>query len=239
MDYLFAHDKYETLAQEWSLLQEESSSSVIFSTPQWSGTWWKHFGTKCTSCLCSLRKGNRLIGVAPLAVSDGAASFAGSPDVCDYLDFTVRNGHEDTFCTILLDNLIAEGIKQLDFGAVRPDSIVVTHLIEQVKERGLTAACNQEDVSVSLDLPSKWEQYLQELSNKQRHELKRKFRRLKEMGTITQLAVTDTSAEAVEIFFRLFRECRADKAEFLTPTGKLLCRKLSRLWRQQAVCASH
>lgn len=220
MDYIFTCEKFDSLAAEWDMLQEESPGSIIFSSPQWTGTWWKHFGADYTLYLGSLRDGAKLIGVAPLAVSDETATFSGGPDVCDYLDFTVLPGYEDTFCTILLDRLISDGIKRLDLGAVRPDSIVFTCLAQQIKQRGLSLAYHQEDVTVYMELPSSWEHYLKELSGKQRHELKRKFRRLEEMGTVRQSAVTKASPDTIKTFFRLFSECREDKAQFLTPDRK-------------------
>ena len=226
MEYIFTREKFDSLAEEWNMLQEESPGSIIFTSPEWAGTWWKYFGSDYSLYLGSVRDRGRLIGVAPLAVNGATAFFTGGADVCDYLDFTVRAGYEDTFCTFLLEKLKADGIKRLDLGTVRPDSIVFTYLMPLAQKRGFAAGYQQEDVTVYLELPSSWERYLEELSSKQRHELKRKFRRLKEMGTVTQSVVTGPSADAVETFFRLFTECREDKAQFLTPERERFLRDL-------------
>jgi CelD/BcsL family acetyltransferase involved in cellulose biosynthesis len=78
-------------------------------------------------------------------------------------------------------------------------------------------ACNQIDVTVELDLPGTWEEYLQMLVSKQRHELKRKLRRLEEEGEIIYRTTAEANAQDIDTFLRLFRESRQDKAEFMTP----------------------
>ena len=153
-------------------------------------------------------------------LKDRSAFFAGAADVCDYMDFTVSPGQEKPFCTALLDGLATDGIKELDLAAIRPDSVVYTHLLPLVKQKGFTADCRQVDVNVSMELPSSWELYLQSLGSKQRHELRRKFRRLEEMGTVSQSTSTSFSTDIMDIFFRLFRQSRTDKADFLTAERK-------------------
>ena len=54
---------------------------------------------------------------------------------------------------------------------------------------------SQDDVSVILDLPATWEEYLQLLDTKQRHELKRKLRRLSEEGEANYRITTEDNTE--------------------------------------------
>ncbi len=220
MDRSLRPENFDSLFKEWNVLQEESPGSIIFSSPQWTGTWWRHFGTGYTLYLRSVRRQQSLLGIAPLMVADGQALFAAGPDVCDYMDFPVRPGEEETFCTALLDGLTSDGVEKLDLGAVRPDSLVYTHLVPLAKRRGLPCECNEEDVTVYLKLPQSWDDYLGMLNSKHRHEIRRKLRRLEEMGAATMSSLSERSAQTMETFFRLFRECRLDKADFLTPERK-------------------
>jgi CelD/BcsL family acetyltransferase involved in cellulose biosynthesis len=144
------------------------------------------------------------------------ASFIGSIDVCDYLDFVVKTGSEESFFGELLDNLTREKIIRLDLAPLRPDSTVITSLVKIAPRQAWQVSCSREDVSVELDLPATWEGYLQLLSGKQRHELKRKLRRLDEEGELNYRSGSDADEYDIDIFLRLFRNSREDKAAFLT-----------------------
>jgi CelD/BcsL family acetyltransferase involved in cellulose biosynthesis len=72
-------------------------------------------------------------------------------------------------------------------------------------------------VSFELALPGSWDDYLTLLRGKERHEIRRKLRRLYEAGPISYRLVEDASSakKEMETFLELFRSNRADKAEFM------------------------
>jgi CelD/BcsL family acetyltransferase involved in cellulose biosynthesis len=183
--------------------------------------------------LGAVRHSGRTIGIAPLLIKDSVASFIGDSDVCDCLDFIVKPGKEEDFFRVLHDNLVREGIIRLDMAPLRPDSTVFTSLVNIAQRRGWQVSCSKEDVSVELNLPATWEQYLQMLMAKQRHELKRKLRRLAEEGEISYRTTTGASSRDVDIFLRLFRDSRQDKAAFLTPDRESFFKSLANAMAEQ------
>ncbi len=227
MDWQFTLDDFDSLSADWKQLQSKSQTSFIFSSPEWSSVWWQHFGTGYKLYLASLSIHGKITGIAPLLVRDNIAFFIGSSDTCDYLDFIVEPGEEEGFFNILLDNLAKEGITRLDLAPVRPDSTVLTSLMTIAQHRALKSSCHKEDVSSGLNLPATWEEYLQLLSGKQRHELKRKLRRLDEIGEINYRTSTNAHSQDIDIFLRLFRDSRKDKAAFLTPDMESFFRSLA------------
>ncbi|GAJ18800.1 unnamed protein product, partial [marine sediment metagenome] len=168
--------------------------------------------------LSSVRQGEKVIGIAPLLVKEGRASLIGSVDVCDYLDFVVVPGRERDFFSALLDDLKEKGINQLDLRPLRPDSTVLTHLVSIAQNRGYEVLCHLEDISFELALPSTWDEYLAILTTKQRHEVRRKLRRLSEAGKVNYHFVKDSVAihDSMDAFLKMFTESRTDKASFLT-----------------------
>ncbi len=170
------------------------------------------------------------MGIAPLRLNGETASFIGSADVCDYLDFAIAPGTEGDFFQVLLYNLKQKGINCLDLRPLRPDSTVVTHLIGMAQERGYQVACASQGVSLELELPSTWEEYLGMLTPKQRHEVKRKLRRLQEEGDVEYRIVADTAAvdREMDTFLRMFRESRQDKAAFMTARRESFFRILAK-----------
>jgi len=217
MDSQFTLESFDSIYADWKRLQSNSPTGSFFSSPEWSKIWWQQFGSGTKLHLGAARQGGKTIGIAPLLINGDTAYFIGSSDVCDYLDFVVEPGKEESFFRQLLDNLKADGILHLDLAPLRPDSTVITSLVKVAPRQAWQVSCSKEDVSVELDLPATWEDYLQSLSGKQRHELKRKLRRLDEEGELNYRHSTDANRHDIDIFLRLFRDSRQDKAAFLTP----------------------
>jgi len=190
----------------------------IFVLPPWLEVWWHEFGFEAELYLGTVRQGGTLTGIAPLLLKGAEAFFIGSADVCDYLDFIVVPGRESDFFNILLDDLRWRGISRLNLRPLRPNSTVLTHLIGIARGRRYEVSCEVEDISLELDLPPTWQDYLRTLTQKQRHEVRRKLRRLWEAGDVNYRVVEDSesASQSIDIFLRLFRKSRQDKAIFLT-----------------------
>jgi len=191
--------------------------------------WWQELGSEAELYLGAVRQGEKIIGLAPLLVGEGKASLIGSADVCDYLDFVVAPGMEGDFFNVLLDDLRQKGINHLDLGPLRPDSTALTDLVPIVQNRGYEITRQPEDVSVELDLPSTWDEYLVTLTAKQRHEVGRKLRRLSEAGKVDYHFVEDNAAvhDAMDAFLKMFIGSREDKATFLTARMESFFRSLA------------
>ena len=143
------------------------------------------------------------------------------------MDFVVAPGKASAFFTAVLDKLKKDGIKELFLESLRQDSTVMTCLVDLAKSEGYEVTCTQENVSLDLDLPSTWEDYLRTLSPKQRRETGRRFRRLEEEGDINYRIIESAEPEVLDIFFRLMRVSREDKAAFLTPQMESFFRALA------------
>jgi CelD/BcsL family acetyltransferase involved in cellulose biosynthesis len=168
--------------------------------------------------LCAVRHAEEIIGIAPLMRENKTALFMGNVDVCDYQDFVIAPGRSNEFFSAMLDDLSAKGISFLDLKAVRPDSATMTALTDFAATHGCEVSCTPLDVSFELDLPATWDDYLLQLKGKQRHEVRRKLRRLQEAGNISYRVVEEVNAvkKEIEAFFELFRMSREDKEIFMT-----------------------
>jgi CelD/BcsL family acetyltransferase involved in cellulose biosynthesis len=210
---------FDSLVSSWPDLRQRLRWDSVFVLPCWLGVWWHAFGAGAELYLSAVRQSETTIGVAPLLFRGNEASFIGSADVCDYLDFVVAPGREHDFFDILLNDLRQKGISRLDLHSLRPDSAAATDLVAMAQDRGYEVYCEQEDVSFELDLPSSWDEYLGMLSTKQRHEVRRKLRRLHQAGDANYRLVNDSEAvpRILDTFLKLFRKSSEDKAAFMTP----------------------
>ncbi len=196
--------------------------SSVFVLPEWMQVWWQAFGEGAEIRVRTVRDGDKVVGIAPLMVKDNTALLIGDTDVCDYLDFVVTPGLEVDFFNLVLDDLKKSGIRQLDLAHVRPDSTVVTSLVPLAESCGCRVVKDMEDVSLEMDLPPTWDEYLAVLTTKQRHEVRRKLRRLSEEGEVAYGFIGEGAAlpGIMETFFRMFVESRQDKAAFMTDKMK-------------------
>jgi len=218
MSYTVTEESFDSIAAYQADRNHRLDWSSVFVLPTWLKVWWQEFGAGAGLHLGAVRQGEDILGISPLLVKEKTAAFIGSDDVCDYLDFVITPGRETDFFNTLLDDLRQKGISTLDLGTLRPDSTVLTHLTGITRGRGYQVSCQPEDISLELDLPSTWEEYLGMLNTKQRHELRRKLRRLSEAGNVDYHTLTDSQAvlERMDTFLKMFAESRSDKATFLT-----------------------
>lgn len=226
--YTVTTETLESLASTWPEWRE-SLKCELFVLPWWLKVWCQNFGMAEKPLLLAVRDAGGIVGIAPLLRRGDAVGFAGNKDVCDYLDFITLPGREPDFFDTLLKHLAQEGVTRLDLGPLRPDSTAMTTLLDILRSRGHQVACKQEDVSLETDLPATWNEYLEALTGQQRHELKRKMRKLQGSGDVSYrlLENDEASGSAFDTFLKLFRESRADKAAFLTDRMESFFRALA------------
>ena len=216
--YIVTLESFDSFTSYWLESGCPSMWNCIFVLPPWLEVWRHEFGFEAELYLGAVRQGGTITGIAPLLLRGTEAFFIGSADVCDYLDFIIVPGREVDFFNILLDDLRSRGISQLNLRPLRPNSTVLTYLMGIAKDRKYEVSCEVEDISLELDLPPTWQEYLRTLTQKQRHEVRRKLRRLWEAGDVNYRMIEDSESvsKSIAIFLRLFRESRQDKAIFLT-----------------------
>ena len=229
MSYVVTRESFDSLAACWANPSCSLKWNSLFILPAWLKAWWQELGAGVELHLDAIRRGEEVIGIAPLLVREGRASLIGSVDVCDYLDFVVVPGRERDFFSALLDDLKEKGINHLDLRPLRPDSTVLTHLVSIAQNRGYEVLCHPEGISFELALPSTWDEYLAILTTKQRHEVRRKLRRLSEAGKADYHFVKDSVAiqDSMDTFLKMFTESRTDKAVFLTAQMEAFFRSLA------------
>lgn len=189
-----------------------------FITPPWLKAWWRHFQGENSLLLLMVSEGEYPLGMAPLMLQKNIARFIGSTDLCDTADFIAAPGAGDIFSRKILHFLEQEGINRLLLEQVRKDSLVYTSFLPAAKEWGWRVCITPQAASVQMDLPASWQEYLLKLTGKQRHEVKRKLRRVQEAGTFHHHVARKPSetGKAMQTFLNLFCQSRQDKMEFMT-----------------------
>ena len=209
---------------------------VIFSLPVWIETWWSNFGSeRYQPALYSVWEGSELIGLAPLMADGKKARLIGSADVCDYLDFITLAGKEEQFFSALLPALSAAGFTELELEAQRPEAAIFTGFFGSSAHKTFRGRFEAENEAPQIILPADWNSYLMQLSKKQRHEVRRKLRKLESESSSYRFRVIGEPGETkhedpidyLPLFLDLFLE-NSDKADFLTDRRQNYFRQLIR-----------
>ena len=190
-----------------------------FVLPVWLNAWHRTFFIpEYVPYICSVRQHGELLGIAPLMIQGETASLMGDTEVCDYLDFIVSPGREKAFFNTLIPHLKSQGITCMDLRALRPDATVLTYFNDKGKTVEGELSCCPDGVTFETNLPATWNEFLFGLTGKQRHEIRRKFRRLHEAASVRFRVVEGKEHVEGEMrtFLALFWMNRQDKAAFMS-----------------------
>lgn len=224
-----AQEEFSQLWAEWEALLGQSCMPAVFQTPLWHRIWWQELGGEEKLCLITVRDDGELVGIAPLMSRGDTLLSLGDPDLCDYQGFVVAGGREEEFYPALFDHLREWQWTQMDLPSIPGDSSILKYFPNMATAQGYAVDVTEQDVSPGISLPPTWDDYLMGLSKKDRHELRRKLRRLEREGPYDLYSVNGTSLldGGLDDFFRLMRDSRQDKAIFLTPERERFFRRMA------------
>ena len=217
-NYTVKKETFDSINALWADQQYHLNWDCLFVLPGWLKAWWDTFGSGRIPYLCSVWHKNELIGIAPFMIQGESARFMGDADVCDYMDVIIRTGRGIEFFETLGQHLKQQGVSQLDLGALRAESAALRDISAAARRLNYHFFCEPEDVSMELELPSSWDAFLKGLTGKERHEIRRKLRRLNKTAHI-DFRVVESKAEVseqIDTFFELFKLNRPDKSDFMT-----------------------
>lgn len=237
MAYTVRREELASLHAEWAALLEQQAEPVPFLHPAWQRVCLEEFRAGRELLLLSVRDGESLLGIAPLLRGDGRLSFVGHYSFCDYMDFVVAPERSGDFFPALLDALLAETWTELELRGLREGSPTLAELLPLAEGAGLAVEREVEAVAPRVALPASWEQYLDALPKKSRHELRRKLRRLQAAGELELRAYT--ALEDVEthlpLLLRFMVESRMDKAAFMSEQMGRFFHRMARALAQEGL----
>lgn len=218
------------LRGEWQELLSRTPEPHVFHRPLWQELWLKHFGDGREPLFLAARDGERLVGVAPLMWDGSRLTLVGDHEICDYMDFVVEPGREGEFFAAMLRSLGEEPWEEIELRGLAAYSPALAALPEAVGALGWRFDKELEAVAPHVELAPSWEEYLGGLGKKDRHELRRKMRRLRQGGAhaeLRDLRSPEDVAAGMDVFLRLHTASRSDKAEFMSPQMEAFFRDMA------------
>ncbi len=222
-------DSFDQIRPQWQSLLGRAAVNNLYVTPVWQELWWNSFQDERSLAGFYLTDAaGQVTAIASLSRAEDHFSLVGNRDTFDYNDFIVSAEAEDIFYPTLLSAISANGAARLDLHSISEDSPTLAILPGLARDNGYSVNVAEEDVAPRIELPDTWDDYLAGLSKKDRHELRRKLRRLEAHGNWRWYCVSDPSEATgfMDTFLDLMRRSDPAKDEFLTDEREVFFRRL-------------
>ncbi len=177
---------FEKLREEWSQLLETSDSRCFFLTWEWLYTWWKHLSNNRSLFLLTVRSGEDLVAIVPLArkppsfpLSSGTLEFLGTGTAgSDYLDFIIQRGKQQDVLPALAEYLVRENAL-LELAQIKRGDGLAVEFAGQCIEQGWRSWETSINVCPTINLTGHtWDSYLATLGSEHRYNFRRKLKNL-------------------------------------------------------------
>lgn len=210
-----ARDAFSGLRAAWQARADAMGAYGPFLGPDWCELWWEHFGAPGGAELCVATLGDDA-AILPLYRAAGLVSFLGGQDVTDYVGVVGPPELHALAGEALIEHLAGDP----DWAELR--AVAVPAESGFTVAAGLAAIRHEFDVafrnveSAMLELPRTFDAYLEHVGKKERHEIRRKERRLaREVGPL-ELEADGPLPDAMERFAAMHRRAAGEKGSFMT-----------------------
>lgn len=186
------------LASEWRELADRVGSSP-FLYPEWFDAWWSAFGTGTLRAL-TVRRGGRLVGVAPVQLRHGVWRAPANP-------------HTPLFDVVALDEeavqalaaaLVSRAPREIAVGPLDAQGALLGALEAAARTSACRVVLRPAGRAPYLSLPGAVGVHERALSRNLRHDVQRRMRRLCEAGSVS-VEVSDGSTALHELLDEGFR----------------------------------
>ena len=220
----------------WKDLLARDPDRHVFATPEWHRVWWEEFREGKDLLVVTMSRGSDLVAIVPLyrKPEDGRAilRFVGGIDLTDYLGpICAASDREDVAEALLcwLDET-DEPWDEFDAHNMPVPFHFAEYLVERADRFGFEFRLHQEETAAVLRLPGDWDAYLAELASKDRHELRRKRRRLgrDHPDARFRTASDETLDTDLKTFVEMHRGAEGHKGHFMNASVATFFERVAR-----------
>jgi CelD/BcsL family acetyltransferase involved in cellulose biosynthesis len=199
--------RLQELQEEWSELLAHSAADCLFLSWEWMHAWWTHLAAGRELSVLTVWDGDRLIGLAPLAVRPWqvtrfrmfrALEFMGTGLVgSDYLDVIIRRGREQEGTEMLATELTRRGAL-VEWSQVKGDVSLASAVAARIASQEWRSTKSQTDLCPYVRLAEhSWDSYLSVLGPEHRANVRRRLRQLATRFDVSfKFAETDVERRA-------------------------------------------
>ena len=233
MSFTLAHRLADVPVAGWEDLHGRRPGASPFLSPRFLLPWHRALGRGCDVRVARWAPdGGPDEGLLFLCRrGEGGWIFLGGEQVADYLDALVAPGAAGAFWREFLER----GLPSLGGGPLSLPGLVegtpaLSLLPSICRETGLSCSVEEMDKAPFVSLPGSFEEYVDRLGTKGRHELRRKMRRAGELLPGLSFRVTRTTDELAKdlpSFVELLRKSHPAKETFMDDTMATFFREIA------------
>ena len=215
---------FAALAREWDDLLARVKKAPIFMRYIYQRTWWQYLGNNNLKLIAIRDDDERLVGLAPLygqvtETGQRQLTFVGCVDVSDYLDLLIDKDYVQAGHQALLDCLASDdgpAWDKLYLCSLPHYSDTHTHLAEAARSQGWQVEVARQDICPVITLAESWDGYLASINKKQRHEIRRKMRKIEAEADVNWYVIEsqDGLDAAMATFIDLHQKSTQHKRDF-------------------------
>ncbi len=220
----------------WPDLLKRDPDRHVFGTPEWNRVWWEEFSGDKELLVLEMTRAGETVAIVPLyrkvdrgrpfAEATGGDGrrllrFVGGIDLTDYLGPVCAPEDRREVAGALVAWLRSGAAEwdELDAHNMPVPLGFAEFLVERADTCDFRFALDQEETAAVLPLPGDWDAYLARLDSKERHELKRKRRRLlrDHPDAVFRTAAPETLDADMRTFVDMHRGAEGHKGHFMRP----------------------
>jgi CelD/BcsL family acetyltransferase involved in cellulose biosynthesis len=222
-------DPHAFTTADWTGLVEADPEGTIFHSPRFLKPYWEEFGADPPRIVV-VTGGSDPEAVAAFEVAHGTLRFLGGVEVTDYMGPVGLPGSKERAAKELMTAVAGlDDWSSADLRGMREDGAWLALLADAAAGAGLEVETRSDGTAPYLPLIESFDAYLAGLGGKQRHEIRRKERRLRE--ALSDVRLVDSTAESItgdlERFVELHRSSVGEKGRFMVPGMELFFRRLA------------
>lgn len=215
-----------SLRADWEALTDDDPDATIFHTPRYLSAWERVLGDRAAPQVRTVHRDGRLVGVIAESLERHGTvtgptetlTFLGGTEVTDYRGPVARPEDRDDVVAAWFDALAADvDWDEVVAGGLAVDTGWPDAVARHADRVGLALIeSTREDVCPRVDLDGGYDAYLGRLPGKQRHELRRKVRKLaRDAGDLRTVEVPAADVvDRLELFFEMAIQNETEKSAF-------------------------
>jgi CelD/BcsL family acetyltransferase involved in cellulose biosynthesis len=239
---VFSEDPRDFQRRDWTDLVRADPAGTIFHTPDYLKLYWEEFGEEPGHLLLAFGEdeaGTQVAAVAFELIGD-TLRFLGGTEVTDYMGPVGRPEAPGAFSEALWGSLLERGDwRDADLRGLPEGSAWRSALRDAASGRGLGVeeTEDQNGVAPYLELPPTWDEYLELIPSKLRHEIRRKAKKLEaETGPFSiETATEETLLPLLDRFVELHRMSEGPKGVFMVPGMEIFFRRLGEAFCERGI----
>tara|TARA_S200000501_G_scaffold287662_1_gene272233 strand:+ start:3540 stop:4496 length:957 start_codon:yes stop_codon:yes gene_type:complete len=152
--------------------------------------------------------------IAPMLIKEDIAYFCGGKDLFDYHNFVYKDTiHIESIKSVLNQLFIEESVNKIELNSIVEESQLHKTLLNFQNEYDFEFI--DEDVSPMINLPESFDEYLSNLSKKNRHEIRRKIRKFEKNFEFKIVNANDENINKLLVEFIKLMKLNPEKKLFL------------------------